>query len=173
MSGVELVLGGSGVLLACALLAGAVLLARSLAATRTELARAHARLDAQALDRSGREHTAPLLPVPVVTDLGTVTGRPADTDYTCDLLGVPASHQLAEATLQQPLIRVAVWSAGVRHAMRPESRDRARALARREYRRRSKLRRRAARQAARAAAVSPMPWTETETETESRDERAS
>lgn len=155
MSGVALVLGASGVLLSVALLVAAVLLARSLAATRKELAHVRARLDAQVVDRSHGERTAPSsLPVPVVTDLRVV---PTDRGDASGAL-VPASRQVVEATLQQPLIRVAVWSAGVRHALRPESRDQARALARREYRRRSKLRRRAARQASRTAAVSPMHW---------------
>lgn len=152
MSGLMQAIVAGAVLLSAALLVSAVLLARSLAGTRAELARLHARLDAQSGDRSGglRPTQAPTLPVPVVTDLGRV---PADRPDSSAAL-VPTPHQVVQATMQQPLVRVAVWSAGVRHALRPESRDRARALARRELRRRSKVRRRATRHAARTTAVS-------------------
>lgn len=157
MSGVVLVLAAGGALLLCgALLVGAVLLARALAATRAELARVHERLDAEAGGQPvGTGPTQAPPPVPMVTDLGWTRADPVTL--------VPTSGQLAGAALRQPLIRAAVWSAGVRHALRPESRDRARALVRREYRRRAKLRRRAARRASRAVAITAVTGTGPET----------
>ncbi len=160
MSGTSLLLAGGGTLIGLALLGGVLVLVRTLAATRAELARVHARLDAASAARPAPDAAStrtPALPVPVVTDLGLPQRHEG---AAASLL---TTREVVEATLQRPLVRAAVWSAGLRHASRPESRDRARALARREYGRRAKLRRRAARYAARSAAVS-VPASEADVE---------
>lgn len=186
MSGIVLVLTVGALLLGGGLLVGAVLLARSLAATRAEVARLQARLDgsdsprrtsARPADDDLARHSpesggtpganggAGVLPVSVHTasPASGVTTRPLP----------PTTRDVADATLQHPLVRVAVWSAGLRHALRPQSRDQAVALARREFRRRAKLRRRAGRRAARAAVVSSSRWDEAQHGEQLRDERAS
>lgn len=158
-SGALVALVGGCVLLLVALagvLLGVRSVARTAAATRAELAQLQARLDAGASE-SG---SLPVLssaetPVPSVTGL-----RAAHDPREAEPAVAPTAADITIATLQTPLVRVAVWSAGLRHALRPESRDRARALARREYQRRSRLRRRAARYAARTTVVTPDPATQ-------------
>lgn len=63
----------------------------------------------------------------------------------------PTRSQVANAVMGQPRVRIAVWAAGLAHALRPESRDRIRGLMRRDYRERRRHRNRAARVAARNA----------------------
>ena len=59
-------------------------------------------------------------------------------------------RDLLEARLSRPRARVAVYAHGLRHALRPESRDRITALMRREYRRRRAMRLKVARRALRS-----------------------
>lgn len=147
----------AGSVLLLVVLVGAFLavrsVARTAAGTRAELARLQARLDA---GENGSDRlpvpTQAETPVPSVTGLRAMGEQPA-----AEPVVAPTPAEVTAATLQAPLVRVAVWSAGLRHALRPESRDRARALARREYQRRSRLRRRAARSAARTTVVTPEP----------------
>lgn len=139
-----------------ALLVGALLLvrsgARTAAATRDELARLRARIDAPIPTASDEDSKRlPSRTEPSSTAVARLSElRPPPS---ADPVVVPTRAEVAAAALQEPLVRVAVVAAGLRHALRPESRDRARAVVRREYRRRSKLRRRAARHAARTTVV--------------------
>src|SRR5699024_1617731 len=48
-------------------------------------------------------------------------------------IALPSSEQVVRATMRRPLVRGAVLSHGLRHALRPENRDRIRALVRRDY----------------------------------------
>lgn len=99
-------------------------------------------------------------PVAVLTSLpprhevGVGGGRPVVTreGRTIEL---PTNEQVVRATMRRPLVRGAVLSHGLWHALRPENRDRVRALVRREYQRRRKIRRRAGRRAARTASIPP------------------
>jgi hypothetical protein len=141
-----------------ALLFGALLYvraaSRSSAATRAEVARLEARIDAQvppgSADGSQPEASRPEPSASAVVRFTDPHPSPAE-----EPVFVPTRAEVAAAALQEPLVRVAVVAAGLRHALRPESRDRARAVVRREYQRRSKLRRRAARHAARTTVVVP------------------
>lgn len=63
------------------------------------------------------------------------------------VIAVVTPADVVSAQLSRPTVRLAVYAAGVVHAMRPESRDRITALMRREYRSRHKARVRAARKA--------------------------
>lgn len=97
--------------------------------------------------------------VPVVTSLARsdqvgIDSIGADESFVITSDGrtivLPSTEQVVTATLGRPMIRGAVLSHGILHAMRPESRDRIRAIVRREYRSRRKSRLRAGRAAARA-----------------------
>lgn len=61
----------------------------------------------------------------------------------------PTPEQVVATILGRPGPRASAFVAGMRHALRPESRDRIRALMRREFRRRRKERLRAGRRAVR------------------------
>lgn len=77
----------------------------------------------------------------------------------------PSNQQIVATTMHHPLVRLNMLTAGLAHALRPESRDRLRSLMRREFRARKTARRRAARRAARAvpAANSSAPlWISSE-----------
>lgn len=149
----------AGVALLAVVLVGAFVAVRSVtrtaAATRAELARLQQRLDAPTSDPDQLP-----LPTPAKSLVPTVTGLRPTSEQPVEPVVAPTPAEITAATLQTPLVRVAVWSAGLRHALRPESRDRARALARREYQRRSRMRRRAARYAARTTVVTPEPATQ-------------
>jgi len=64
-------------------------------------------------------------------------------------------RQMVAARLARPLVRVSAVSYGLRHALRPENRDRVVALVRRDLRRRHKLRRLAGRRAFRVVHLRP------------------
>ena len=62
----------------------------------------------------------------------------------------PTQQQVVATALGRPGVRLSVFAHGMRHALRPESRDRILAMMRREYRRRRRERLQAGRRAARA-----------------------
>ena len=64
------------------------------------------------------------------------------------VLVAPTNQQVLAATMGKPLVRMAVITAGLQYAFRPEARDRIRRLMRDEYRTRKSMRRKAAREAA-------------------------
>jgi len=63
----------------------------------------------------------------------------------------PTQQQVLATALGRPGVRLSVFTHGLSHALRPESRDRILGLMRREYRRRRRERLQASRRAARAA----------------------
>ncbi len=63
----------------------------------------------------------------------------------------PTQQQVLATALGRPGIRLSVFTHGLAHALRPESRDRILGLMRREYRRRRRQRLQAGRRATRAA----------------------
>lgn len=148
MSGPEIALVLALAALACAALAGVLMLLVQVRRLRHEVAAA----------------SSPAPPRPVPPARGPVRD-PADTDNPRipppgtelarraeDLPrtgAAPSQQQIVLATLGHPLVRVTAWSYGVRRALLPANRDRVAALVRRDIRRRAKLRRRAARRAAR------------------------
>lgn len=67
----------------------------------------------------------------------------------------PSEHQVVQAVLGRPGVRLSVYAHGLAHALRAESRDRISALMRREYRRRRRERMQASRRAVRAARPTP------------------
>lgn len=67
----------------------------------------------------------------------------------------PSQHQVVQAALGRPGVRLSIVAHGVAHALRAESRDRIAALMRREYRRRRRERLQAGRRAVRAARPTP------------------
>jgi len=69
----------------------------------------------------------------------------------------PTQHQVVQATLGRPGVRLSIVTHGLAHALRPESRDRISALMRREFRRRRRERQQAGRRAVRAAQPSAPP----------------
>ncbi len=92
--------------------------------------------------------------------LGEAHGAERDPAHTApppgrpdQLVLVPTTGHVVEATLGAPLVRAVVLGHGLQRALRPESRDRVRALMRREFSRRRKVRQRAGRRAAREAGV--------------------
>lgn len=151
---------------ACVALLVVVLLAVQLRRTRTEVWDAVRNLldernVLQTERHSDRSAGRNERPVPVLTSLPAqrVTppvGTDGRTVVTSDgrTFVLPTSGQVVDATMGRPMVRGAVLSHGLWHALRPESRDRISALVRREFRRRRKVRRRAGRRAARNA---PMP----------------
>lgn len=90
---------------------------------------------------------------PMSTDLATVPAAPRIVEGR--VIVVPSTQQIVEATLGRPLVRISVFSHGLAHALRPESRDRIMALTRREFQGRRRARKRAAKQAARS--THPVP----------------
>jgi hypothetical protein len=90
-------------------------------------------------------------PTPVVTQLPAslaprvVEGR---------LIVPPTQQQVVATALGRPGVRLSVFTHGVAHALRPESRDRILGMMKREYRRRRRERLQAARRAARTATPS-------------------
>ncbi|KQX75634.1 hypothetical protein [Aeromicrobium sp. Root472D3] len=75
----------------------------------------------------------------------------------------PTQHQVVQAALGRPGVRLSIVAHGLAHALRPESRDRISALMRREFRRRRRERQQAGRRAVRAAQPAPPaapsdPW---------------
>ncbi|MBD8606160.1 hypothetical protein IFT73_04790 [Aeromicrobium sp. CFBP 8757] len=75
----------------------------------------------------------------------------------------PTQHQVVQAALGRPGVRLSIVAHGLAHALRPESRDRISALMRREFRRRRRERQQAGRRAVRAARPAPPaapsdPW---------------
>lgn len=95
---------------------------------------------------------------PVTTELAVVE-RPATAQVPAALaprvvegrLIVPPTQQQVVATaLGRPGVRLSVFSRGLAHALRPESRDRILGMVKREYRRRRRERLQAGRRAARA-----------------------
>ena len=66
------------------------------------------------------------------------------------LIVPPTQQQVVATALGRPGVRASVFAHGLRHALRPESRDRILAMMRREYRRRRRERLQAGRSAARA-----------------------
>lgn len=69
----------------------------------------------------------------------------------------PTQHQVVQAALGRPGVRMSIVTHGLAHALRPESRDRISALMRREFRRRRRERQQAGRRAVRAAQPSTPP----------------
>ncbi len=69
----------------------------------------------------------------------------------------PTQHQVVQAALGRPGVRLSIVTHGVAHALRAESRDRISALMRREFRRRRRERQQAGRRAVRAAQPSTPP----------------
>ncbi len=67
------------------------------------------------------------------------------------LIVPPTQQQVVATALGRPGVRLSVFTHGIAHALRPESRDRILAMMRREYRRRRRERLQAGRRAARAA----------------------
>lgn len=63
----------------------------------------------------------------------------------------PTQQQVLATALGRPGVRLSVFTHGLSHALRPESRDRILGMMRREYRRRRRERLQAGRRAARAA----------------------
>jgi hypothetical protein len=63
----------------------------------------------------------------------------------------PTQQQVLATALGRPGVRLSVFTHGLAHALRPESRDRILGMMRREYRRRRRERLQAGRRAARAA----------------------
>jgi hypothetical protein len=63
----------------------------------------------------------------------------------------PTQQQVLATALGRPGVRLSVFTRGLSHALRPESRDRILGMMRREYRRRRRERLQAGRRAARAA----------------------
>jgi hypothetical protein len=72
----------------------------------------------------------------------------------------PTQAQVVRTALGRPGVRLNVLLFGLRHALRPENRDRIAALMRREYRHRRYERLRAGRQAVRAAQPTSAPTTD-------------
>lgn len=66
----------------------------------------------------------------------------------------PTQQQVVATALGRPGVRLSVFTHGLAHALRPESRDRILGMMRREYRRRRRERLAAGRRAARAATPS-------------------
>lgn len=95
--------------------------------------------------------TGPGRPSATVVELVPVPSDPAPN--------LPASlhrhQQMVAARLAQPLVRLSAVSYGVRHALRPENRDRVVALVRRDLRQRHKRRRLAGRRAFRVVPLRP------------------
>lgn len=67
----------------------------------------------------------------------------------------PTQHQVVQAALGRPGVRLSVALHGVTHALRAESRDRITALMRREFRRRRRERLQAGRRAVRSTRPTP------------------
>lgn len=70
------------------------------------------------------------------------------------LIVPPTQQQVVATALGRPGVRLSVFGHGIKHALRPESRDRILAMMRREYRRRRRERLQAGRRAARASTPS-------------------
>lgn len=90
-------------------------------------------------------------------DLVSATGQ-VTTEYQIvdgRVIVPPTQQQAISAMLSRPGVRLSVVIAGVKHALRPESRDRIVGLMRREFKARKKARSRAARAAARATNERP------------------
>lgn len=71
------------------------------------------------------------------------------------LIVPPTQQQVVATALGRPGIRMSVFTHGIAHALRPESRDRILGMMRREYRRRRRERLAAGRRATRSATPSP------------------
>jgi hypothetical protein len=110
-------------------------------------------------------------PTPVATHAGVVvrgtdvtdvdaapTAVPRELEHRVvegRLVVPPTQHQVVQAAMGRPGVRLSILAHGVAHALRAESRDRIAALMRREFRRRRRERLQAGRRAVRAAKPSP------------------
>lgn len=104
-----------------------------------------------------REATPPAGEV-VVHDAAVVTTLPDELEPRIvegRLVVPPTQHQVVQAALGRPGVRLSIVLHGVAHALRPESRDRIAALMRREFRRRRRERLQAGRRAVRSTRPTP------------------
>ena len=104
-----------------------------------------------------REAPSPA-PDVVVHEAAVVTTLPAELEPRVvegRLVVPPTQHQVVQAALGRPGVRLSIVLHGVTHALRAESRDRISALMRREFRRRRRERLQAGRRAVRSTRPTP------------------
>ena len=101
---------------------------------------------------------APAPTTDVVVNEAVVTTLPDELEPRVvegRLVVPPTQHQVVQAALGRPGVRLSIALHGVAHALRPESRDRITALMRREFRRRRRERLQAGRRAVRSTRPTP------------------
>jgi hypothetical protein len=94
----------------------------------------------------------------VVREAAVVTTLPDELEPRVvegRLVVPPTQHQVVQAALGRPGVRLSIVLHGVSHALRAESRDRIAALMRREFRRRRRERLQAGRRAVRSTRPTP------------------
>ncbi|MET0819535.1 MAG: hypothetical protein ABWY58_01100 [Aeromicrobium sp.] len=94
----------------------------------------------------------------VVQEAAVVTTLPDELEPRVvegRLVVPPTQHQVVQAALGRPGVRLSIVLHGVTYALRAESRDRITALMRREFRRRRRQRLQAGRRAVRSAQPTP------------------
>lgn len=137
----ELVILVSTAVLAVVALCAAVVAVRAVRTLRQAPTQPSASTELALVERA--EPSAPEVPAALAPRV--VEGR---------LIVPPTQQQVVATALGRPGVRLSVFTHGVSHALRPESRDRILAMVRREYRRRRRERLAAGRRAARAATPS-------------------
>jgi hypothetical protein len=154
------------VLLVASILLAATALVVAVMAVRTGRRRAPAASRTPVMQPDHLPRTAVLVPL-------DEAGRPAEAPERSarpDVLAArhvegrvvvpPTDHQVVNAAMSRPHVRLAVLAHGIVYALRAESRDRIVALMQREYRRRRRERLAAGRRAVRAANPAPSPATD-------------